>query len=381
MTARHVLISGAGIAGTTLAYWLVRRGFAVTLVELGSGTRSSGAPVDVRAQALTIVADMGALPQLRAAATRARRTMIVNQRGVAIAQLATQNSITRDHAEAEVEVARPDLARTLLDTVADNVQISYRDAIASLEQDASGVDVTFESGLERRFDLVVGADGTHSRTRRLIFGDESRFTRHLGLYFASLPVPTLPDAPVDVQHYNVPGRSVTIHPASGTPLAAFILRSPALRNFDHRDLDQHRKLITQTYSGDQWRTPELLEYVRTAPDIYFDAISRIDLPTWSAGRVGLLGDAASAVSLLGDGSTRAIIGGHTLAHELAATDDHRVAFRRYQDRHQRRIAKAWQVRAAAMLLVPHTGVGIRIRNQALRTVRVRDRGLQTITPA
>lgn len=381
MASRSVLISGAGIAGSTLAHWLVRFGFAVTLVELADGTRSSGAPVDVRADALRIADEMGVLPELRAAATIPRRTVIVDDHGAVIAQLATQNSPARDKAEAEVELARPELARLLLGTVTDDAEISYGDSIAALGQDNAGVDVSFGSGLERRFDLVIGADGTHSRTRRLVFGDETRFVRHLGLYFGGMPVPGLPEAPVEVQHYNRPGRSVTIHPAAGTPLAAFIFRSPAIKNFDHRDLDQHRQLIMKTFARDQWRTPELLEYVCAAPDIYFDAVSRTAVPHWSSGRVGLVGDAATAVSLLGDGSTRAIIGGYTLARELAATADHATAFRRYQEQHRRRVAKAWQVRAAAALLVPRTALGILLRNRALTAAGVRDRGIRAITPA
>lgn len=366
VTRRTVLISGAGIAGATLAYWLVRHGFSITLVELSGRTRSSGAPVDVRAEALQIVAAMGVLPRLRAAATTTRRTVVVDHSGAPIAQLAAQNSVARGDTEADVELARPELAQTLLSTVTDDVEIILGDSIASVGQDDAGVDVSFESGLVGRFDLVVGADGSHSRTRRLVFGDQRRFVRHLGLYFGAMPVPGLPDPPADTQHYNVPGRSVTIHPVHGTPLAAFIFRSPAIKNFDHRNLDQHRQLIMQCFAGDRWRTPELLEYVRGPGDIYFDAISRTALPAWSSGRVGLVGDAASAVSLLGDGSTKAIIGGYTLAEELASTHDHLLAFRRYQHRHQRRVAKTWQVHAAARFLVPATSIGIGIRNRALK---------------
>lgn len=380
MTTRRVLVSGAGIAGATVAYWLVRSGFSVTMVELAAGTRSSGAPVDVRDDALPIVAEMGLLDELRAVATTARETIIVDEAGTPVARLATQNSAGRRNPVPEVELARPDLARILLGTVSDDVELIHGDSIAVLDQDAYGVDVTFESGRTDRFDLVIGADGVHSRTRRLLFGDEARFTRHLGLYIGVTPAPDLPDAPEVVQHYNVPGRSVTIHPAHGVPLVAFIFRSPALPDFDHRDLDQHRRLILQSYGHDRWRIPELLGYVRQAPDIYFDAVTRIALRSWSSGRIGLVGDAASSVSLLGDGSTKAIIGGHTLAQELAATDDHAAAFRRYQERHRTRISSSWQVRVAAAFLVPKTAVGISIRNRALTGVGLRNRGLQATSP-
>lgn len=380
MGSRRVLVCGAGIAGATVAYWLTRAGFEVTLVELAGGIRSSGAPVDVRGDALSIVARMGVLDQLREVATIARQTMIVDDHGAPLARLATQNSVGRrgpstssgtDGATsgriAEIELGRPDLARILLGTVTDDVTLIYGDSIKSLSQDPDGVDVILESGREDRFDLVIGADGVHSRTRSLLFGPESGYAHHLGLYIGGMLVPDLADAPQVVQHYNLPGRSVTIHPARGVPMIAFIFRSPQLHEFDQRDLDQHRRMILQRYADAQWRTPELLGYVRTAPDIYFDAVTRIALRSWSAGRVALVGDAASAVSLLGDGSTKAIVGAHTLAAELATSRDHGLAFRRYRDEHARRISPAWQVRAIAALLVPKTRVGIGVRNRMLRT--------------
>jgi len=398
MATRRILVSGAGIAGATVAYWLARSGFAVTLVELASGIRSSGAPVDIRGDALSVVARMGVLDQLREAATTARQTVIIDEHGSPLARLATQNSVGRRSpstasgpgALAEIELARPDLARIMLATIADDTQLIDRDSIRSLNEDHGGVDVSFDSGREDRFDLVIGADGVHSRTRSLLFGPEAGYALHLGLYIGGMPVGDLPDVPGDVLHYNLPGRSVTIHPASGIPMIAFIFRSPALPDFDHRDLDQHRRMILERYAHDRWRTPELLGYVRSAPDIYFDAVTRIALRSWSSGRVVLAGDAASAVSLLGDGSTKAIIGAHTLAHELATTLDHTaaasstsqfasIAFRRYEHQHARRISPAWQVRATAGLLVPQTRTGIVVRNRLLRTATLLNRGLQSIS--
>lgn len=384
MVSKRVLVSGAGIAGSTVAYWLTRAGFDVTLVELAGGIRSSGAPVDVRGDALPIVARMGVLDQLREVATIPRQTVIVDDHGAPLARLATQNSVGRRSPStssgtdatgpgrmAEIELARPDLARILLGTVTDDVELIYGDSIKSVGQDRGGADVILESGREDRFDLVIGADGVHSRTRSLLFGPESGYARHLGLYIGGMLVADLPDTPQVVQHYNLPGRSVTIHPARGVPMIAFIFRSPRLPEFDHRDLDQHRRMILQRYADARWRTPELLGYVRTAPDIYFDAVTRIALRSWSSGRVVLVGDAASSVSLLGDGSTKAIIGAHTLAHELAACRDHSLAFRRYQHEHARRISPGWQVRATTAFLVPKTRIGIGVRDRVLRTALAR----------
>jgi 2-polyprenyl-6-methoxyphenol hydroxylase-like FAD-dependent oxidoreductase len=371
MRTTSVLISGAGIAGATAAHWLDKHGFDVTVVELAEQTRSSGAPVDIRRQALDIASRMGILDTLREAATHNTRAVIVDASGRTIARLAGQNSGRSTSGLTEIEVARPTLAAGLLGTLDGRAELIFGDSIAGLQQDGDGVDVSFRSGGRRRFGLVIGADGVHSVTRKLIFGAETLFSRHLGLYYGGMPLPELPDPPTDVQIFNQPGRSATIHPAHGVPLGAFIFRAAPLPDFDPRDIELHRRMIIDRYADDGWRVPELLGYLRSAPDIYFDSVSRVSVPRWWSGRIGLAGDAASCVSLLGDGSTKAIIGGYTLAEELAAADDHEAGFRRYQERHQRLISSRLQVSAAAQLLVPSGSAGIALRNAALRVLNPR----------
>lgn len=365
MGTRTVLISGAGIAGSTLAYWLARYGFEVTVVERSAGLRSSGAPVDVRGAALTITSEMGVLAELRAASTRSYLAVLVDDDGSRIALLARQNSAPRPGQTAEIELPRADLSAVLLRATTGLVELITGDSIASLSQDQHGVSVVLKSGSRRRFDLAIGADGVHSLTRRLIFGGEAAFTRHLGLYVATLAIPDLPDVPSEVQIYNTPGHSCTIHPARDTPGVAFIWRGRPIPDLDRNDLERPRKLIMERYAGQRWRVPELLDRVARADDLYFDAVSRVTLPHWSAGRVALVGDAASCISLLGDGSTKAIIGAHTLAEELSRTTDHQLAYRRYQDRQRRLISSTIQVRLVSQLLVPSTKVLLTARNAIL----------------
>ena len=78
--------------------------------------------------------------------------------------------------------------------------------------------------------------------------------------------------------------------------------------------------------------PELLGRVRAADDLYFDSVSRVQVPTWSRGRIGLVGDAASCVSLFGDGSSLAMVGAFTLADALG--DDIPAGLRAYDARHR-----------------------------------------------
>ena len=360
MASRTVLISGAGVAGPVLAFWLARLGFAPTVVERAAGIRSSGNPVDVRGAALRVAQRMGITPALREAATATTELSFVDAAGRAVGRMPMQPS------SASIELPRMELARVLLEAARDDAEFVFGDAIASIRSDADGVDVTFERGAPRRFDLVVGADGVHSSTRRLAFGDESGFVGQLGMWVATLALDGEAMDPRRVLMFNEPGRSLSLHPATGTPIACFIWRAPADPAFDHRDTADHRRRVAAAYEGSGWRVPEMLQRVRETDDLYFDAVSRVRVDRWSRGRVTLVGDAATSVSLFGEGSSLAIAGAATLADALAAhPGDHEAAFRSYEATHRRLAApKQSAVRQASALLVPATRLGIAARNAA-----------------
>ncbi|GGQ02777.1 oxidoreductase [Streptosporangium pseudovulgare] len=352
------MISGAGIAGNTLAYWLTRHGFEPAIVERARGQRSSGNPVDVRGPAREVVERMGVLPKLRAAATRVTRLSFVDDHGKRVGGVSMPSG--------GIELPRADLARILSSTVA--ADYLYDDTVTALHQDPGGVNVTFENAAPRRFDLVIGADGLHSAVRRLAFGPEQRFIDHLGIYVATLPLPGLALDPHEVLMHNTPGRAVSLHPGSGQGGVGFFFRSPAVPGFDHRDTTQHKRLLAGAFARGSWRIPELLDQVRQADDLFFDSVSRVRLDSWSTGRIALLGDAASCVSLFGDGSTLAIAGAATLADALAThRDDHAAAFRAYEARH-RLLTNPKQRFAspASRLLIPATRYGIAARNAGAR---------------
>jgi 2-polyprenyl-6-methoxyphenol hydroxylase-like FAD-dependent oxidoreductase len=359
---RTILISGAGVAGPTLAYWLARAGFQPTVVERSAGQRSSGNPVDVRGPALPVVEQMGIADALKANATQATALRFVDRNG-RLGRRMTMGSDRRN----EVEIPRADLARVLFEAARNDGEFRYDDSIAAMTQDAGGVDVTFESGTERRFDLVVGADGLHSNVRRLAFGPETDFVRHLGVYVATTALGEPAGQPHDVLLHNSPGRLVSIHPARGAALVAFIFRHRAVENFDYRDGGQHRRILADAYRNDDgWRVPELVDTARKADDLYFDAVSKVVLPSWSDRRIVLLGDAAASVSLLGDGSSMAIAGAHTLANQLRQAD-FTVAYRNYEAEHRRRTdPRRRGAGLAAAMLVPKSRAGIVARNAAAR---------------
>lgn len=362
MNRPSVLISGAGVGGPTLAYWLARHGFGVTVVERAGTPRSSGNPVDVRGPAVHVAEQMGVLPRLREAATGTTGLRFVDAAGRRVGRM-DMRAIQR---EGEFELPRGDLASILFEASRDHAEFLFDDSITALDQDPHGVEVVFERTEPRRFDLVIGADGLHSVTRRLAFGAESRFVRHLGLYVATMPLGGQAVPGSDVIMHNTPGRSVAV---SSSPHGAFFLyRGPAEPGFDHRDTEQHKRLLIRAFADVSWRAPELLEHVRAAEDLYFDAVSQVDLPRWWDGRVALLGDAASCVSLFGNGSTLAMAGAFTLAGELAAgMNDPHAAFGRYETAHRRLTdLTVRNIGQASRFLVPATRHGILARNAATR---------------
>lgn len=367
MGRQSVLVSGAGVAGPTLAYWLAGSGFQATVVERTGEQRSSGGPVDVRGPAIGITERMGVMPRLREAATSVSAIAFVNASGRRIGRLRTARP-----GSGEVEIPRADLAAVLYEAARDRAEFVFGDSITDLAQDADGVDVTFASGAARRFDLVIGTDGLHSAVRRLAFGPEPRYLRHLGLYVAGFPLGRAAEDPGTVVMYNTPRRSVSVHPGSGNAMAAFIFRSPAVPDLDVRDTAACREIVRKAYQdGDRaggWELPALLDHLAAADDLYFDSVSQVRLPAWSRGRVALAGDAASCVSLFGGGSSLAIAGAATLAQALAeARGDHAAGFRAYEKHHRSRARSAQRGRfLAGALLVPASRTTLAARDAAVR---------------
>jgi 2-polyprenyl-6-methoxyphenol hydroxylase-like FAD-dependent oxidoreductase len=361
-----VLISGAGIAGPTLAYWLARSGFRPTVVERAQGLRSSGSPVDVRGPAVAVADRMGLMPQLRAAGTAVQVLTFRNARDREVGRV-NMGLIRRAAGSREVEIPRGDLATILYEAARDDAEFLFDDTVTSLSQEGGGVEVTFDRAAPRRFDLVVGADGLHSTTRRLAFGPESSFVRHMGVYIATVSLGGAAESDTEMVMYNTPGSAVAIHPSRGTALAAFMFRAPEIPGFDYRDTAQHRRLLEEAFRGAGWRLPALLARASEAEDLYFDAVSQVRLPSWSTGRVALLGDAASCVSLFGDGSSLAMAGASTLASALASTADVEVALLRYEAEHRKVTGpKQRNVSQGAAMLIPATRAGLATRNAATR---------------
>ncbi|KQV13814.1 FAD-dependent monooxygenase [Kitasatospora sp. Root107] len=319
MPSARVLISGAGIAGTTVAYWLHRHGFEPTVVERAAEIRNGGYKVDIRGAALDVVTRMGLRETIGAHRTDVRTGSIVDAAGKRVAAMDGDTFGGRQAQDAEL--LRGDLNRILHESTKGEVEYLFDDSIAALDESADHVTVTFASGLVREYDLVIGADGLHSVTRALAFDrDESRFIHDLGYYIAIFGVPNHLGLDREELTYVGPGRTaLTYSTAQETGAKAMFLFASEPLEYDRRDRARQQELLAAAYAGEGWEVPRLLESMGSAPDFYFDSLSQVRMDRWSTGRVVLLGDAAYCASpASGQGTSLALTGGYVLAGELAA---------------------------------------------------------------
>ncbi|WP_028934121.1 FAD-dependent oxidoreductase [Pseudonocardia spinosispora] len=332
MRTGNVLVSGAGIAGVSTAYWLARHGWRVTVVERAPAPRAGGQAIDVRGSALGVVERMGVLDQVRGARTAIRGMNMVDAAGRELMRDTGTTLTGGVIANDDVELMRDDLSRILTEAIGRTVEFRFGDSVTAMMQDDSGVDVTFEHAQPRRFDLVVGADGLHSQVRALAFGAEDRFAHPLGRHIAIFSSENF----LDLDHWQTglrtPDHLVVVMSARHNTEARTILNFRSTSDTPgHRDTQRQKEFLAEHFAEVGWELPRLLDAMWRAPDFYFDQMCQIKLTSWSAGRIVLAGDAAHCASpMSGQGTSLALVGGYVLAGELSTADDHRAGFDGYR---------------------------------------------------
>jgi len=330
-----VLILGAGVAGPALAYWLLQYGFTPTMIESAPQLRTGGYLIDFWGAGFDIAERMGILPEIRRKGYRLRELKVVNAQGKRVAGFLV-DAFFRATRDRYVSLPRTDLANAIFSQVDGRIEAIFGDTVQSLVQSERSVQVTLKSGLVREFDLVVGADGLHSRIRELVFGPEREFEKYLGFKVAAF---------IADGYKHRDELAYIMFTEVGQQVGRFTLREDrSMFHFTFADEDpeipakliDQKILLRKRFENGGWECHQILEALDRSREIYFDRASQIRMNgvngLWSRGRVALVGDAAFCVSLLaGQGCALAMIAAYILAGELKRCQgDYIEAFRRYQ---------------------------------------------------
>ena len=373
MEQKNVLISGIGIAGPTLAYWLGEHGYRPTLMEQAPRLRTGGYLIDFWGRGYDIAARMGLLPDLKSVGYQVKEVRLVDTKGRRVGgfEVDVFRELTQDR---YVSIPRGDLADLIYRKIDGRFETIFGDSVREIKQHGDSVEVAFEHAPRRRFDLVIGADGQHSAVRKLVFGSEDQFEKYLGFAVAAFEVAGYrPREELVFVSHNLPGKQISRFAVrDDRTLFLFVFRAPEKTRIGSLDLKGQKAVLHAEFGGVGWECPSILAALDGCTDLYFDNVSQIRMDTWTRGRVALVGDAACCPSLLsGQGSALAMAAGYVLAGEIASHDHQpEVGLRRYQQLlHPFMTAKQDAAAKFAGSFAPRTEFGLFFRNQITKALQ------------
>ncbi|CAF1211522.1 unnamed protein product [Adineta steineri] len=362
---RSVLIIGAGVAGPVLAYFLHRYGIRPVVVERAPQLRTTGQTVDVRGAGREVIRRMGIDHIVRENITQEEGVAIVDSTGRTRAAFDVKSFGDRGFI-ADIEILRGELVRILYEHSRNHTEYILSDHPLSIDDRGDHVQVTFASGNVREFDLVIGADGTQSKTRRLVFGNNTSI-HYLNMYTAYFTIPHSHSDGRWARWYNAPKeRTLILRPDNqGKTRAVLLFRTPH-RGYEDFDVDKQKELVQNVYADAGFETPRVLSEMKNANDFYFDALAYIKMDRWSQGRVVLVGDAGYSTGVSGRGTTLAFIGAYILAGEIGCHQDHTKAFIQYETLMRPYVTAAQEMTPGSIrLFMPKTHTAIALRNTLL----------------
>jgi 2-polyprenyl-6-methoxyphenol hydroxylase-like FAD-dependent oxidoreductase len=370
----RIAINGAGIAGPTLAYWLQAYGHDVQLIEASQKLRSGGYAIDFWGVGYDIAEKMGLLPRIRELGYQVKEMRYVDRHGRKSGGFSVDvfRRLTKDRF---TELRRADLAATIYGALDGRIETIFGDSIVRIEDEGNRVRIAFDHAAPREVDLVIGADGLHSRVRRIVFGPDAGFEVSLGYHVAAFEIEAYrPRDELVAVSYAVPGRQVLrLSLRNGMTLFLFVFRDDYLTAESPSSEQECKSVLRNVFADVGWECPRILATMEDADSVYFDRVSQIRMNHWTKGRTALIGDAAACVSLVaGEGTGLAMAEAYVLAGELHnCGSDHTAAFARYQER-MMPFLKRKQASAAkfASSFAPKTTFGITVRNHVSRLLQI-----------
>ena len=371
----RILISGAGIAGPCLAYWLAktRLNASVTVMERSPVPRATGQAIDIRGPAIEIIKRMKLEEAVRSRGTTEEGTRILNSSGKPIAEFGKGETFT-----AEYEILRADLCGLFLEETENlqNVRYIYGDYVTSLEQTEESVAVTFAGGAKDDFDMVVGADGSTSKIRSMILDEQVRKDSYkpIGQYIAFFSIPRQPS---DTNHwywYNAPkGLGLMTRPhRNPSTVGAYVCytlpargqRDPVFDEALKQGPEAQKRVLHKYFENAGWESERIFAGMDQANDFYMSIAAQVRLPKWTNGRTVVLGDAAFAT--FGIGTSLAIHSAYVLAGELSkiqSTAEIAKALQSYEEVFRKVYSKSEGVPPGfPQLAFPQTAWGLRVRD-------------------
>jgi len=370
-----IAINGIGIAGPALAWWLKFYGHQPVLFEKSPELRTGGYIIDFWGVGYDVAEKMGLIPALQSKSYKIDSLKLVNSYGKKVAAMNTK--FLREATKNRFfSLTRSDVSQVLFKACEkEKIEANFGLSIVGVEEIDNAVLATLSDGSNEKFDLVVGADGLHSKIRQVVFGPSENFLYHMDAVVSAY---TLQDyQPRDELTYvahATPMKQVSrVSLRDKKTLFLFTFRSELIQTWPKNHQEQ-KQILRSIFSDMNWEVPQILSRLDEVDDLYFDSVSQIRMKTWHQGRVILLGDAACCISLLGgEGTGLAITEGFLLAKQINA--DHgnfALAFKNYEKKLRSFILqKQNQAQKLLIFFAPTNSWQIFIRNLVMKITNIK----------
>jgi 2-polyprenyl-6-methoxyphenol hydroxylase-like FAD-dependent oxidoreductase len=325
-----VLVVGAGSAGCVAASLLARAGVAVQVVEIHDDVTALGSGITVQGNALRVLREIGAWEAAQECGYAFHVTGIQLQDGTVVAELEDIKTGGPD-LPATMGMERRNLARILVDAARSHgATIRFGTTVDAFADDGYGVDVTFSDGSSDRFDLMIGADGIHSKVRPMIGIADRPEPTGMGIFRV------FTERPASVTRtdlcYSGPCYIAGYCPTGENTIYAYLVED----NHDRADMSPEDRLAYMRRLAEEYHGPwDDIRALMTDPEtVHYTWFEKMLVaPPWWRGRVILIGDAAhTCPPTLAQGAAQAMEDALVLAESLIAHDELEPALQAFMDR-------------------------------------------------